>query len=146
MSIQEKGSHSLNIQRGGGGHSLNIQEKAVHSLDMHTTKNWGVYSLNIHKKGIVQLEHARIWNRITASILKQVSKHKKVQKNAYLLCHGHTICKIIFQELCESRGGRPGLSVLTSLLVSVDVQDSIEPCFRHWSQLVPNMSTDIWGH
>ena len=28
-----------------------------------------------------------------------------------------------------------GLSVLTSLLVSVDV--------KHWSQLVPNMSTDI---
>ena len=30
--------------------------------------------------------------------------------------------KIIVQELCESRGGRPGLSVLTSLLVSVDVK------------------------
>ena len=30
-------------------------------------------------------------------------------------------CKFIVQELCESRGGRPGLSVLTSLLVSVDV-------------------------
>ena len=29
--------------------------------------------------------------------------------------------KLIVQELCESRGGRPGLSVLTSLLVSVDV-------------------------
>ena len=28
----------------------------------------------------------------------------------------------IAQELCESRGGRPGLSVLTSLLVSVDVK------------------------
>ena len=26
------------------------------------------------------------------------------------------------QELCESRGGRPGLSVLTSLLGSVDVK------------------------
>ena len=26
------------------------------------------------------------------------------------------------QELCESGGGRPGLSVLTSLLVSVDVK------------------------
>ena len=25
-------------------------------------------------------------------------------------------------ELCESRGGRPGLSVITSLLVSVDVK------------------------
>ena len=28
----------------------------------------------------------------------------------------------IVQELCESRGGRPGLAVLTSLLVSVDVK------------------------
>ena len=26
------------------------------------------------------------------------------------------------QQLCESRGGRPGLSVLTSLMVSVDVK------------------------
>ena len=36
------------------------------------------------------------------------------------------------QELCESRGGRPGLSVLTSLLVSVDVK----LCWTmlwHWS-------------
>ena len=30
--------------------------------------------------------------------------------------------EVIVQELCESRGGRPGLSVLTSLLVSVDVK------------------------
>ena len=30
--------------------------------------------------------------------------------------------KAIVLELCESRGGRPGLSVLTSLLVSVDVK------------------------
>ena len=29
----------------------------------------------------------------------------------------------IVQEVCESRGGRPGLSVLTSLLVSVDVKN-----------------------
>ena len=29
---------------------------------------------------------------------------------------------VIVQELCESGGGRPGLSVLTSLLVSVDVK------------------------
>ena len=51
----------------------------------------------------------------------------------------------IVQELCESRGGRPGLSVLTSLLVSVDVK-FYWTVLRHWSQLVPNMSTDIWGH
>ena len=33
-----------------------------------------------------------------------------------------TVVVVIVQELCESRGGRPGLSVLTSLLVSVDVK------------------------
>ena len=48
----------------------------------------------------------------------------------------------IVQELCESRGGRPGLSVLTSLLVSVDVK-LYGTMLRHWSQLVPNMTTDI---
>ena len=53
--------------------------------------------------------------------------------------------KFIVQLLCESRGGRPGLSVLTSLLVSVDVKN-YWTVLRHWSQLVPNMSTDIWGH
>ena len=48
----------------------------------------------------------------------------------------------IVQELCESRGGRPDLSILTSLVVSVDVKNY---CIvvQHWSQLVPNMSTDI---
>ena len=30
--------------------------------------------------------------------------------------------QLIVQELCESRGGRPGLPVLTSRLVSVDVK------------------------
>ena len=44
------------------------------------------------------------------------------------------LASFIVQELCESRGGRPGLSVLTAFW------------FRHWSQLVPNMSTDIRGH
>ena len=34
-----------------------------------------------------------------------------------------TNAEFIVQELCESRGGRPGLSVLTSLLVSVDVKN-----------------------
>ena len=37
-------------------------------------------------------------------------------------CRLSTRCFIV-QELCESRGGRPELSVLTSLLVSVDVKN-----------------------
>ena len=48
------------------------------------------------------------------------------------------------QMLCESRGGRPGLSVLTSLMVSVDVKQ-YWTMFMHWSQLRPKMSTDIRG-
>ena len=35
----------------------------------------------------------------------------------------------IKSKLCESRGGRPGLSVLTSLLVSMDVKLYWKPCF-----------------
>ena len=60
-------------------------------------------------------------------------------------CLTFATLSLIVQELCESRGGRPGLSVLTSLLVSVEVKN-YWTVLRHWSQLVPNMSTDIWGH
>ena len=42
--------------------------------------------------------------------------------SAYIGVLGY-ILYFIVQELCESRGGRPGLSVLTSLLVSVDVKN-----------------------
>ena len=69
-------------------------------------------------------------------ILRKRKKH--IKKTTSLPC-------FIVQELCESRGGRPELSVLTSLLVSVDVKIYCT-VLRHWSQLVPNMSHDIWGH
>ena len=53
----------------------------------------------------------------------------------------------IVQELCESRGGRPGLSVLTSLLVSVDVR-IIEPCFGigHNLSLICQLTTEDIKH
>ena len=49
------------------------------------------------------------------------------------------------QKLCERRGGRQALSVLMRLTVSVDVKQHWT-MLRHWSQFVPNMSTDIRGH
>ena len=49
------------------------------------------------------------------------------------------------QELCENRGGRPGLTVPVSLPVSVDVKQHWT-MLTHWSQFVPNMSTNIRGH
>ena len=39
------------------------------------------------------------------------------------ICAQSSTEAVIVQELCESRGGRPELSVLTSLLVSVDVKN-----------------------
>ena len=56
----------------------------------------------------------------------------------------------IVHELCESQGGRPGLAVLTSPVVSVDVK-LWWTMLTHWSQLVPNTlcqptSEDIKHH
>ena len=55
------------------------------------------------------------------------------------------ITEVRVQELCKSLGGRPGLSVLMSLTVSVEVKQRWT-MLRHWSQFVPNISTDIRGH
>ena len=44
-------------------------------------------------------------------------------QNPIIIIELLAVCLDIVQELCESRGGRPGLSVLTSLLVSVDVKN-----------------------
>ena len=87
---------------------------------------------------------------------RERSKHKRFKRMLFIgtkrpanfqgnPSYQMTLKQLIVQELCESRGGRPGLFVLTSLLVSVDVK-LYWTMLRHWSQLVPNMSTDIWGH
>ena len=62
----------------------------------------------------------------------------------YSHCRGMTSVRRV-QELCESRGGHPGLSVLMSLTVSVDVKQ-YWTMLTHWSQLVPHVSADIQGH
>ena len=41
--------------------------------------------------------------------------------------------------------GSPGLPVLMSLMVSEDVKQHWT-MLTHWSQFVPNMSTDTRGH
>ena len=73
----------------------------------------------------------------------QQERSESAQERRIALCKSdQAAVVVIVQELCESRGGRPGLSVLTSLLVSVDVKIYCT-VLRHWSQLVPNMSHDI---
>ena len=52
---------------------------------------------------------------------------EKEEKNVaiepiHLIVTARPLSTVIVHELCESRGGRPGLSVLTSLLVSVHVK------------------------
>ena len=41
----------------------------------------------------------------------------------YIYVFYRSVLRIIVQEQCQSRGGRPGLSVLTSLRVSVDIKN-----------------------
>ena len=46
-----------------------------------------------------------------------------ISQSLEYLFFSYSLFCLIVQELCESRGGRPELSVLTSLLVSVDVKN-----------------------
>ena len=93
--------------------------------------------------------HGRNANCSCSDLLMVVMLTACVMLTAWLTCWWSwcwlPVWWYIVQELCESRGGRPGLSVLTNLLVFVDVKN-YWAVLRHWSQLVPNMSTDIWGH
>ena len=58
------------------------------------------------------------------AVQENVSQEKCTRENTgpYIKVNMYTR-HIIVQELCESRGGRPELSVLTNLLVSVDVKN-----------------------
>ena len=55
------------------------------------------------------------WSQLVPNVLTDIRGHE-----ALLHHHLHTHHRV--QEVCESRGGRPGLSVLMSLTVSVDVK------------------------
>ena len=109
-------------------------------------------SVSGHYVGTAQEAEAADWlkrlrpgiNRGRSGTRNLRSGWKEPLSRAYNLSEAERKVRIV-QELCESRGGRPGLSVLTSLLVSVDVK-LYWTMLRHWSQLVPNMSTNIWGH
>ena len=75
----------------------------------------------------------RLYNRSafmqSVAITCSSSDRSCVQAPSFFLClvfikvYYPIIEELIVQELCESRVGRPGLSVLTSLLVSVDVKN-----------------------
>ena len=98
-----------------------------------------------------KLNFSTIQNDTLSSLYTRAWECKQTYTPQIFVCmHAHNIytcanAHIIVKELCESQDGRPGLSILTSLLVSVDVK-LYWTMLRHWSQLVPNMSADIRGH
>ena len=58
----------------------------------------------------------RHWSQLVPNMSTDIRGHEATLASYMII--------VIVQELCESRGGRPGLSVLTSLLpVSVDVKN-----------------------
>ena len=76
------------------------------------------------------------------TVVHKVTFKTWIWKRFYPYAAHKGVCLCIDLGAGESRGGRPGLSVLTSLLVSVDVK-LYWTMLWHWSQLVPNMSADI---
>ena len=72
-------------------------------------------SANVQKRAIKIIRSCRITcKRSEPAGERRIALYKSDQQ--------HNSNPFIVQELCESRGSRPGLSVLTSLLVSVDVK------------------------
>ena len=53
-----------------------------------------------------------------------------------------TLLPVKAQELCKSRGGRPGLPVLMNIMVSVDVKQQRTKNTR-WSQFVHNIIMSV---
>ena len=55
-------------------------------------------------------------------MLSERTGHATGEERPYAIKRVMLFGEFIVQELCESRGGRPELSVLTSLLASADVK------------------------
>ena len=121
------------------GHKIHTQSKRIKYMKEKIKGSW---------PGIcIQYTRLHVHTCISLRVQSLSETGKMTTKSCWPMHKAATcwFCLCIVQELCESRGGRPGLSVLTSLLVSVDVKN-YWTVLRHWSQLVPNMSDDIWGH
>ena len=87
---------------------------------------WGLMSSDIASReepdGAFQQAH-RPGQTGTLDLLLVLTGLRDARSGDDLSVDRRTVLPSIVQELCESRGGRPGLSVLTSLLVSVDVKN-----------------------
>ena len=99
-------------------------------------------SLHCHHQNDSCTEMGSDESHVNVSVIVRDKVTRQCPQTIIFLKRKENRSGIIVQELCERRGGRPWLSVLTSLLVSVDVKNYCT-VLRHWSQLVPNTSTDI---
>ena len=82
--------------------------------------------------------------QIWLSLFLRSARHPKTVTMGYLACSG-MLGSLRVQELCERRAGRPGLPVLMSLMVCVDVKQQWT-MNTHWSQFVNPTSEDIKLH
>ena len=144
---------------------LFLWKDSNHKEKQHVEKNCqmcdknsrGLYKRGSHKKtrSALPFEGARYWLGCSRSTLpchlserlhsrgwQTPGNHQRLKKNFEEQASNKTR---VHQELCKSRGGRPGLPVLISPMVSLDIKQHWT-MLRHWSQFFPSVSTDIWGH
>ena len=80
----------------------------------------------MRREGSARVACVRACARVVPNMLL-ASEDIKQKQNERTNERTNERARVIVQELCESPGGRPGLSVLTSLLVSVDGKAVLNP-------------------
>ena len=82
-----------------------------------------IFLLSLADIAFELLIQTEVWNRSHNDFTDTTHTSEKNMNDRILFPSTNLFPEVIVQDLCESRGGRPGLSVLTSLLVSVDVKN-----------------------
>ena len=131
----------------------NLLAKQEFSMLAHSNRAHNMYPWTYTLSMVTGMVNLGLWKGLSKEESLQVGFEPRLSRE--ILQTGRQWIPDIFsdetkhvyrvQELCESRGGCPGLPVLMSLTVSVDVKQHWT-MLRHWSQFVPNTSTDIPGH
>ena len=75
-----------------------------------------LYTLDCQLRTVMRDNFFVLFFPCTSGLLRWATY--RVYRSMVVAVHWH----LLVQELCESRGGHPGLSILTSLLVSMDLK------------------------
>ena len=101
-------------------------------------------SLHVYYLLLKQRQEVKWKEKTHTSTVEQTWKHRKKCVYYIFTCLLHLVVSIRVQELCEIGGGRPGLPVLMSLTVSVDIKHVPSMSTQHPRTLSSTSSLLMW--